>query len=100
MTGELVVGAVCVPLEFHVDVAKSESTLDITAVVAADHTRLGVFWVPAGPLRAPTDLVVRARLVPITHRSAPRSIAVPRGRPERAVNANRRSMRLHTAVPN
>jgi hypothetical protein len=40
------------------------------ATLAIAHRKLGLHWLPAGPLKAPTELVLRARLAPVLRTSA------------------------------
>jgi polyisoprenoid-binding protein YceI len=50
--------------EFTVRLRESSGALEIEAAAAADHRKLGLIWIPAGPLKARTDVTLRARLLP------------------------------------
>ena len=62
VSGQLVGPTASVPLELELSAARENGSLDLTASASVDHRRLGVSWVPAGPLRAATDLVVHLQL--------------------------------------
>ena len=62
VAGRLVGATASVPLELELSAAHENGYFDMTASTNVDHRRLGVSWVPAGPLRAATDLIVRLRL--------------------------------------
>jgi polyisoprenoid-binding protein YceI len=66
VTGRLAVGAKHVPLDFAARVTITGGSLEIAGTAVVDHRRLGMTWLPAGPLKAPTEVVLRARLIPIT----------------------------------
>jgi polyisoprenoid-binding protein YceI len=45
-------------------VRERSGELEVEATAAADHRRLGFSWIPAGPLKARTEVTLRARLRP------------------------------------
>jgi hypothetical protein len=57
-------GARRVPMEFDATLTRRGNSLWLVARIPVDHRRLGLTWLPSGPLKAPTEVVVRARLVP------------------------------------
>jgi polyisoprenoid-binding protein YceI len=98
VTGQLVLGTKCVPLELAVRLTKVGDALEVRAATAADHRRLGLTWIPVGPLKAPTELVMRARLIPITDDEARGSTAMARRRRPTAVNNRYSFMARRTAA--
>ena len=85
--GQLAVGARCTPLELEVRAIEVNGSLEVTATAIVDHRRLGLTWIPAGPQKAPTELAVRARLIPITDAARHGSVAVGRRRRPLPVNS-------------
>ena len=64
VVGLLDVGGSQKPTEFSVRVRERSGALEVEATAAADHRRLGFSWIPAGPLKARTEVTLRARLRP------------------------------------
>jgi polyisoprenoid-binding protein YceI len=64
--GHLRIGARArrIPMELHATVNRTGTSLSLVGRIPVDHRRLGLTWLPAGPLKAPTEVVVRADLVP------------------------------------
>jgi hypothetical protein len=85
--GQLAVGARCMPLEVGIRAMEVDGSLDVMATALVDHRRLGLTWIPAGPLKAPTELAMRARLIPITDAARRGSVGIPRRRRPTAVNS-------------
>ncbi|MHB1539495.1 MAG: YceI family protein [Solirubrobacteraceae bacterium] len=52
-----------IPLKLDATVREIDGELEIEAVADADHRELGMTWSPLGILRAPSQLIVRGRLV-------------------------------------
>jgi polyisoprenoid-binding protein YceI len=52
-----------IPLEVDVTVTRVDGELEIEATALADQRELGMTWSPLGILRAPSNLIVRGRLV-------------------------------------
>jgi hypothetical protein len=61
VVGQLTVGARHIPIEFDAVARRSDGALVVSARVPVDHRRLGLAWLPPGPLKAPTTLALRAR---------------------------------------
>ena len=99
VAGRLSVGGRWMPLEFGVRVTMHEGSLEVRATTVVNHRRLGLTWIPAGPLKAPTELVVRARLIRVTDDEARGSIAIARGRRSTAVNSRYSFMGGRSARP-
>ena len=76
VSGRLAGGNADHPLEIRLETRDANGALDVTAHANVNHRQLGVLWIPAGPLRAQTELVLRCRLVPAAERGL--SIARPR----------------------
>ena len=77
MTGRLRVGKRRVAVSFDVRTTENDGALELVATIAVAHRKLGLHWLPAGPLKAPTKLIVRARLAPVV-RTAAHTVAPPR----------------------
>lgn len=52
-----------VPLDVHATAAAVGDEFEIEATALVDHRELGITWSPRGILRAPSNLIVRGRLV-------------------------------------
>ena len=52
-----------IPLDVVATLHRAGDELEVEAVAAADHRRLGMTWSPLGMVRSPATLVVKARLV-------------------------------------
>ena len=63
VVGLLDVGDSRKPTEFIIRVRESSGALEVEATAAVDHRRLGFSWIPAGPLKARTEITLRARLL-------------------------------------
>jgi polyisoprenoid-binding protein YceI len=61
--GQLHAGGKQVPLELDAIVRPADGELEIEAVAHVDHRLLGMTWSPLGILRAPSELLVRGRLI-------------------------------------
>lgn len=85
--GELAAGVKCVPVEFTARVKNTNGSLEIDATMAVNHRRLGMPWLPGGPLKAPSELVVRADLSPTEGHVPSATTAVPRRRRPRPINS-------------
>jgi hypothetical protein len=70
MTGRLQVGRRRLAVGFELRTTERNGAVEIVATLAVAHRRLGLHWLPAGPLKAPTELVLRARLAPVVRTSA------------------------------
>lgn len=77
VTGRLRVGRRRVAVSFELRTTERDGALDLVATLAVAHRRLGLHWLPAGPLKAPTELVVRARLASVV-RTAAHTVAATR----------------------
>jgi polyisoprenoid-binding protein YceI len=66
VSGKLEGGGRRLPLTMRLRTRQRKTSLDVTATAVVDHRQLGLFWIPAGPLKAPTELMVRARLRRLT----------------------------------
>jgi polyisoprenoid-binding protein YceI len=63
LRGQLDVAGKQIPLELDAAVRLVDGELEVEAVTHADQRRLGMTWSPLGLVRAPTKLIVRARLI-------------------------------------
>jgi polyisoprenoid-binding protein YceI len=81
VTGVLAAGTKRVPLEFLARVMNTDGSLELSATAVVNHRRLGLVWVPAGPLKVPTELVIRTRLIPVTADERASTTARRRRRP-------------------
>jgi polyisoprenoid-binding protein YceI len=61
--GQLDAAGKQIPLELDAAVRVVDGELEVEAVTYADHRQLGMTWSPLGMLRAPSKLIVRARLI-------------------------------------
>ena len=61
--GQLHAAGKQIPLELDATVREVDGELTIEAATHADHRELGMTWSPLGILRAPSQLIVRGRLV-------------------------------------
>jgi polyisoprenoid-binding protein YceI len=61
--GQLDAAGKQIPLELDAAVRVVDGELEVEAVTYADHRELGMTWSPLGILRAPSKLIVRARLI-------------------------------------
>jgi polyisoprenoid-binding protein YceI len=61
-------GAPPVPVQLDATVSRTGNSLRFVGRIPVDHRRLGLAWLPSGPLKAPTEVVVHARLVPAAGR--------------------------------
>jgi polyisoprenoid-binding protein YceI len=61
--GQLDAAGEQIPLELDAVVRVVDGELELEAVTYADQRRLGMTWSPLGLLRAPSKLIVRARLI-------------------------------------
>jgi polyisoprenoid-binding protein YceI len=61
--GQLDAAGKQIPLELDGAVRVIDGELEVEAVTYADHRQLGMTWSPLGMLRAPSKLIVRARLL-------------------------------------
>jgi len=52
-----------IPLDIDAAVREIDGELELEASTLADHRKLGITWSPLGIMRAPSKLIVRARLV-------------------------------------
>lgn len=86
------------PLEFEAQVTRTGGTLELVATTVVAHRRLGLTWIPAGPLKAPTELVVRARLIPHTGDGREAARAPARSPRPRRLNSRYRFMAGWTRV--
>lgn len=64
LRGHLEAAGAQVPLEFEAAVRVIDGELELEAVAVVDQRRLGMTWSPLGLVRAPSKLLVRARLNP------------------------------------
>jgi len=63
LRGQLDAAGKQIPLELDATVRIVDGELDLEAVTYADQRELGMTWSPLGMVRAPSKLIVRARLV-------------------------------------
>ena len=63
MRGQLDAAGRQIPLELDAAVRVVDGELEVEAVTYADQRELGMTWSPLGMIRAPSKLIVRARLV-------------------------------------
>jgi polyisoprenoid-binding protein YceI len=61
--GRLYAGGADIPLAFETTIHQTDGELETEAVTQVDHRKLGMTWSPLGILRAPSTLIVHARLV-------------------------------------
>jgi polyisoprenoid-binding protein YceI len=61
--GRLHVRGAALPLDVEATLRRVGDELDIEAITAADHRRLGMTWNPLGVIRTPSRLIVKGRLV-------------------------------------
>jgi polyisoprenoid-binding protein YceI len=61
--GHLYARGAGIPLDIDATVRRAGDELEVEAVTAADHRRLGMTWSPLGMVRSPATLVIKARLV-------------------------------------
>jgi polyisoprenoid-binding protein YceI len=61
--GQLDAAGKQIRLELDAAVRVVDGELEVEAVTYADHRQLGMTWSPLGFLRAPSKLIVRARLI-------------------------------------
>ena len=61
--GRLYAGGADIPLAFETNIHRTDGELEAEAVAEVDHRELGMTWSPLGILRAPSTLIVCARLV-------------------------------------
>jgi polyisoprenoid-binding protein YceI len=85
VSGRLEGGGRRLPLTMRLRARHQKTSLDVTATAVVDHRQLGLLWIPAGPLKAPTELVVRARLRRLTDSDEVR--CRPQLRPRRPRNS-------------
>lgn len=62
--GQLDAAGEQIPLELDAAMRVVDGELEVEAVAYADQRRLGMTWSPLGLVRAPSKLIVRARLIP------------------------------------
>lgn len=53
-----------IPLHVNATVREIEGALEVGARALANHRELGMTWSPLGIMRAPSELIVRGRLIP------------------------------------
>jgi len=70
VTGRLRIGRRRLAVSFTLRTSERDGAIEIVATLAIAHRKLGLHWLPAGPLKAPTELVLRARLAPVVRTSA------------------------------
>jgi hypothetical protein len=78
VTGRLRVGRRRLAVSFELRTTEREDALEVVTRLTVAHRKLGLHWLPAGPLKAPTELVLRARLVSVARTSA-HTVAPARG---------------------
>jgi len=82
VSGPLGVAGHPVPVEFEARLRAAESgSPELEATFVADHWRLGVTWIPAAPLKAPSVLVLRVPLMPLADQFLEQTAAAGARRP-------------------
>jgi hypothetical protein len=71
VAGLLTVGERAIPIGFDLRTRARDGSPELVAIAGVDHRKLGIHWLPSTPVKAATELVVRARLAP-TVGSSPR----------------------------
>ena len=89
VTGSLVHGDGAEPISLSALVTFARERRELTVRMIVDHRRLGLVWI-TGPLKAPTELVLRASLVPRADSSG--SVGVARKRRPKLSNSRYRVM--------
>ena len=77
VTGRLRVGRRRLAVSFELRTAERDGALDVVATIAVAPRKLGLHWLPAGAPKAPTELVLKARLAPVARTVARTSPPVP-----------------------
>ena len=74
VAGLLTVGERVLPIGFDLRTRVRDGSPELIATAIVDHRRLGIHWLPSTPVKAATELVVRARLSPAVSSSRKRPL--------------------------